>query len=215
MRKLLFIIVLSAAASHAHAQNWDEIFRQKKTQQKYLLQQIAGLKVYTDFAAKGYGIATTGLTTISSIKNGELGLHDFFFKGLKRVNPKLKNLPQLAAIISCQLSIVKGCRQNINTLKHKGLLNAPELDYLQKTYGKLTADCAEILEQTFDLLTDSQLEMSDAQRIQCLDTLDNHMQDNLAFFLRFSTENLSLSSARQNDIRQTRASEKIYSINPN
>ncbi|MES2457840.1 MAG: hypothetical protein V4594_19940 [Bacteroidota bacterium] len=211
----LFIIVLTALSTAGKAQNWDEIFRQKKTQQKYLLQQIAGLKVYTDFAAKGYHIARTGLITISSLKSGELGLHEVFFKGLKTVNPKLKTLPQVAAIISCQLTILKGCSRSLASVSKQGVVNAAEMACLEKTYGKLKTDCAEILDQTFDVLSENQLEMNDARRIETINTLHARMQDNLAFFHSFSAEDLLLAQARKNEIRDIKNSGASYGLNPN
>lgn len=48
MKKLCVIMALltSNVAGQAQTPNWNEWFRQKKTQRKYLIQQIAALKVY-------------------------------------------------------------------------------------------------------------------------------------------------------------------------
>lgn len=56
-------------------QTFHEWFRQKKTQKKYLIQQIAALKVYLGYVQKGYSIAQKGLTTVSNIKKGNFDLH--------------------------------------------------------------------------------------------------------------------------------------------
>lgn len=45
----------------AEAQTFDEWFRQKKTQKKYLVQQIAALKVYLGYLKEGYEIAQKGM----------------------------------------------------------------------------------------------------------------------------------------------------------
>ena len=54
-------------AENLTAQTWAEWFRQKATQKKYLLQQIAALHVYSGYLSKGYSIAKDGLNTIKSI----------------------------------------------------------------------------------------------------------------------------------------------------
>ncbi len=52
-------------------------------QKKSLLQQIAALKVYIDYAQKGYSIAKEGLTLIGNIKNREFDLHSKYISSLK------------------------------------------------------------------------------------------------------------------------------------
>src|SRR5260221_4860823 len=104
--KMIFIILsLFVCIQAGHAQTYDEWFRQKKTQKKYLLQQIAALQVYIDYAKKGYDIASKGLNTIRDIKNGDFNLHRDFFGSLKQVNPKIKKYAKVADIIAYQVSI--------------------------------------------------------------------------------------------------------------
>jgi len=64
------IILLSGA--QVNAQTWNEWFRQKKTQKKYLVQQIAALKVYLKYLKQGYRIVDKGLSLVGDIKDGNL-----------------------------------------------------------------------------------------------------------------------------------------------
>jgi len=83
MRKIIFIgLMLFLSAGNIHAQTFSEWFRQKKTQKKYLLQQIAALQVYIGYAQKGYRIAKEGLTTIGGFTKGEFDLHSDFINSL-------------------------------------------------------------------------------------------------------------------------------------
>jgi hypothetical protein len=54
---ILFIVISQCA----HAQNWKEWTQQKKTQLKYLSEQIIAFKTYMQFVEKGYSIAKNGL----------------------------------------------------------------------------------------------------------------------------------------------------------
>jgi hypothetical protein len=86
----LFIIMLcsmSCYTSIAQTPNWNEWFRQKKTQLKYLAEQIAALKVYLEYLKKGYDVAQKGLSTIELIKSGSFSLHKDYFNSLKQVSP--------------------------------------------------------------------------------------------------------------------------------
>ena len=90
-----------------HAQTFSEWFSQKKTQKKYLLEQIAALQMYIGYAKKGYEIAGSGLSTIRNITNGEFKLHDLFITGLKKVSPVVRNDIRVAEIILLEIEIIK------------------------------------------------------------------------------------------------------------
>ena len=114
MKKLLIISIMVLCAENLSAQTWAEWFRQKATQKKYLLQQIAALHVYLGYLSKGYSIAKDGLNTIKSIKNGDLLQHTNYFTSLVTVNPQIKRYKKVADIIAIQISIAK---QSGNAIK--------------------------------------------------------------------------------------------------
>lgn len=92
MKKIIVALVAYLAVSlPVHAQTWSEWFRQKKTQKKYLLQQIAALKVYIDYAEKGYKIACDGIHAVREIKRGDFNLHDNFLSLYTKSIPPSKN----------------------------------------------------------------------------------------------------------------------------
>ncbi len=64
MKTILLVIATVLLFQSANAQTWDEWFKQKKTQKKYLVQQIAALRVYLDYLKKGYTVVHNGLNTI-------------------------------------------------------------------------------------------------------------------------------------------------------
>ena len=99
MKKLFLFLLLTALMM-------TDLYGQLK-QRKVLLQQIAALKVYTDYAQKGYSEAKKGLTTIGDFKRGEFNLHSDYFNSLKTVNPKIKTYAKVGEIIAVQLKIIK------------------------------------------------------------------------------------------------------------
>jgi hypothetical protein len=68
------------------AQTFDEWFRQKATQEKYLAQQIAALQQYAAVARRGYQVVQQGLNMIDRLKDGEFTLHSIFYAGFAIVN---------------------------------------------------------------------------------------------------------------------------------
>src|SRR5258706_12690912 len=103
--KALFIILLSAKTFFSFGQTTEEWTEQKKTQIKYLLQQIAANKIYIDYLEKGYQIAHGGLQTIQNIKKGDFNLHIGFLDSLKKINPAIKNWAKIADIIAFHRAI--------------------------------------------------------------------------------------------------------------
>ena len=71
MKNWLVTMLLLNFCLSGQSQVLDEWTNQSATQKKYLVQQIASLKVYIDYLEKGYNITEKGLNTISDLKNGE------------------------------------------------------------------------------------------------------------------------------------------------
>ena len=83
MKRIMLWLAVIQISSIAHTQTWDEWFRQKETQKKYLLEQIAALNVYLGYVKEGYSIARDGLRIINDIKQGDFKLHDDKFQSLQ------------------------------------------------------------------------------------------------------------------------------------
>jgi hypothetical protein len=198
MKKFL-IILLCLVVAESHAQTYDEWFRQKNTQKKYLLQQIAALKMYIGYAEKGYSIASKGLNTIHQIKHGDFNLHSTFFNSLSAVNPSVKNYVKVADIISMQISIAKRVRSAIKQCTNGKQLTVAELNYLKQVFNNVLDDCGKNLDELFGLITDSELQMKDDERIKRIDKLYDDMQDKNVFVQSFSHSAKGLSIQRRND----------------
>jgi len=175
---LLAVLLLAVAtAPGCNAQNFSEWFKQKSTQKKYLLQQIAALQVYIGFARDGYRIVDGGLQTVKSITNGEFSLHDAFVSGLKKVSPAIKNDLRAAEIISQQLSIIK----SFSAVRRSELLSADHLSYIASVGEKVISECYRDLEELLLVITSGKVEMSDDERLARLDAIYRRMEDKSAF----------------------------------
>lgn len=208
MKKLLLFIVFIITASSTKAQTFEEWYRQKNTQKKYLVQQIAALQVYIGYARKGYSIAQKGLTTIGALKNGEYNLHTEYFNSLKSVNPKIKNYTKVANIISCQVKIAQNYNKTYRRLQESNAFSSNEISYIYHVYGRLLEDCSKKIEELIAITTNNEFEMKDDERIKRVDALYQDMQDKYSFIQNFSNEAFILANSRikeKNDIETSRA----------
>lgn len=210
MKRLVIILPLILLYHLGNAQNFNEWFQQKKTQKKYLVQQIAALQVYLDYLQKGYSIARKGLTVIGDIKNREFGLHEDYFTSLKEVNPKIKNYVRVAQIILMGKEIIKTCHTNYNLIKQTSMPGSEEVAYIARVFDRLLDDCEMTLEELNIAITPGKLEMTDNERINRIDKLYNGMVDKYSFLNHFTGQVQMLANARVNEAREIK---KIQLIN--
>lgn len=208
MKKLFLFLLFVIAANSLKAQTFSEWFRQKKTQKKYLVQQIAALQVYIGYAKKGYSIAQKGLTAIGDFKNGEFNLHSNYFNSLESVNPKIKNYAKVAGIIAYQVKIAQIYNQTYQRLQDSDAFSSDEISYIYRVYGRLLEDCSKAIDELIAVTTSNKFEMKDDERIKRVDALYNDMQDKYSFIQNFSNEAITLANSRikeNNDIQISRA----------
>jgi len=183
----------------------------QSSQKKVLLQQIAALKMYGNYVHKGYTIAKKGLKTIGEVKNGELNLHSIFYSALKTVNPQVRDYEKVAGIISLQLKITKQYNA-ISGLLYDDLFYGDEAAYIERVFTRLLEDCDAGLDTLLDLLTDSSLEMGDADRLARIDALYRQMLDNYTFSRHFGDEVTALGRARGREQKDVHSTRNLYQI---
>ena len=181
-------------------------------QRKELMLQIAALQVYIDYAKKGYSVVSKGLNFIGDVKKGEVDLHADYFASLLKVNPKVKNYYKTAEIISIQFKIMKICKKTSSSLKAAELFHGNELDYIERAFKRLLANCSDTLDQLIVLTTDLKLELTDDQRIERIDELHKSMLDNYNFCVSFSKEAEILSLSKAKIKKDAATMSKIYDL---
>lgn len=218
MKKILsLLLVLMAVSGSLKAQTFAEWFQQKKTQKKYLIQQIAALQVYIGYAKKGYNIAKDGLNTIGGFTRGEFDLHGDFINSLKNVNPEIKRYAKVADIIALQVKIVKQSGRAYRQLQRSDMLSANELTYIDRVFTRLLDDCEQILDELITVTSSGKREMKDDERMSRIDRLYLDMQDSYTFSKGFAGEAEALALSRkkeQNDVITRRALQGVKTDQP-
>lgn len=182
---LAFAVVTASAslfAAQCQAQTFAEWFSQKKTQRKYLLQQIAALQVYSGYLKHGYEIAHRGLGNISGSLKEEFSLHNGYYSRLKAVNPVISSDPRVNDILIWQGDILK----SLNELGNVNYLTSYEKEYVSKVKSALLSDCDAQITALQALLSNNRLQMSDDERIKRLNGIHKAMQDNYSFTKSFT-----------------------------
>ena len=204
MKNLILLMLASVLISHGS--------QAQAKQRKELLLQIAALQVYIDYAKKGYSAVSKGLNFIGDVKKGEVNLHGDYFASLLKINPRVRNYYKTAEIISLQLKIMKMHKSTYAKLKTDDLFQGSELDYIERSFERLMESCDETLGQLLVLITDSELELKDDQRIERIDELYKTMVSNYDFCLSFSNEAKLLSLSKSHEKRSAGSEQSIYGL---
>lgn len=192
---VLVCLLMAFTCQLTQAQTFGEFFNQKKTQKKYLLQQIAALQVYIGYARKGYDIANTGLQSIKDITNGEFGLHTAYITSLKAVSPVIRNNIKVAEIIETQLNITKA----FGSIKSSDALSLSNQLYILDVREKVMDECGKDLEELLLVITSGKLEMSEKERIRRIDRIYSAITDKYGFTIDFVGQVMTLINQREHE----------------
>jgi hypothetical protein len=203
------MVVLCCGAVQAQSPNWNEWFRQKKTQRKYLLQQIAALKVYLEYLKKGYKIVDKGLTAISDIKNGTFTMDKDYLNSLKQVSPVVKNSPKVNEVIAYQNSIRKNLYKLVEDSRKDENISADEVRYIEDVFENMLEECETSVDELIIITTSGEAEMKDDERLLRLDKVHDDMQDKYAFTQDFISSTRLLCIERAKERNQIKRSKQL------
>lgn len=213
MKRIIMIsicwLIVSASLK---AQTFNELFRQKKTQIKYLTKQIAELQVYLGYVKKGYTIVSSGLNTFHNIKNGEFSLHDLYYTSLVLVNPRIRNSPTVLATINHLKYILKATNSLQVLLRIENLLPKTQKDYFSVCLKRLLEDIEQTHQELIELITDKNLQLTDNERLDRLNNLNKRSTSQLAFTHQFSAEVFMLIQSLQREELEAQTRRQLHDL---
>lgn len=207
-KMILLLLVTTSTAMGAAAQTWNEFFKQKKTQRKYLIEQIAALNTYAAFLKKGYEIAGSGMDLVGKFTGEESLLHKGFFTSLKAVNPVVRSNVNAAEMLANQAAIMR----NMFAAGRAKYLNRSESDHISKVRNHLLRECEQDMEEFLMLITASEMELSDDERMVRLEKVQRSMLDKFRFSRSFTSDFRLLSIQRQREQNDLEKTAKLYDV---
>ena len=212
MKTILLVIATVLLFQSANAQTWDEWFKQKKTQKKYLVQQIAALRVYLDYLKKGYTVVHNGLNTIENIKNGSFNLDRDFFSSLKNVNPAIRNTAKVADIIAFQIFISRELERVYGFCSSNKHFTPEEIRYIAQVHTNMLVYCDASISELLTIIQPGKTEMTADERIRRIDKIYDEMNDRCAFVREFGSDAQVISMEREKEASETELLKKNYDI---
>ncbi|HEX8333445.1 MAG TPA: hypothetical protein VF622_12525 [Segetibacter sp.] len=212
MKKTLLSVLVVLSFKVSTAQTFEEWFKQKKTQKKYLIEQIVAFKIYLGYVQKGYSIARKGLTTIGNIKKGDFSLHNDFLSSFKSVNPTIRNYSKVPDIIAFQVKIIQSYKSTYKYVQSISLYSPAEIDFIYRVFTNLINNSSDDLDELITVVTANELEMKDDERLKRIDAIYASIQDKYAFAKNFGDEAKVLAVQKAKDKNNLETSRKLYGI---
>jgi hypothetical protein len=216
MKKLIIILTLITGCftSDSQAQNWNEWFKQKKTQRRYLIKQIALLKVYITQVKKGITVVRRGLNTVENVKNGEFNLHKDFFSYLNNVNPAIANSAKVADIIAYQVFIMRQLNSVNRYCRNNKQFTPEEVRYVGDVYTNMLVLCDANLAELLSIIRSNKTKMTDDERLGRIDWLHEDMLDKQRFVKSFDRDVRYIGLNREHEQLELDALAVNYGLSP-
>ena len=206
---LLVSCLLILVSTTSKAQTFAEWFSQKKTQIKYLTQQIAALEQYGKAVEQGYRIEHSGWNGIAGWVKDEFDLHSAYYISLKTVNPIIKDAWQIDSIITYAQSISRWFDQ-LNGLT---ALDGGTHNYIDKVKATVLNETDEDLSELQLVITDDRIQLTDDERIKRLDNIYSRVKEKKVFTQSFCSTVRMLIIQCNNELDDINTLKSIYGIN--
>jgi hypothetical protein len=202
------LVLLAFSFQPARAQTFAEWFSQRKTQIRYLTQQIAALEQYGSYVKQGYQITQGGWGGIGNWVKGEFDLHSAYYNSLKTVNPAVKYDPKADSILTDARLIT----QQFDHLSGRAALDGDTRGYIGRVKTAVLTETDKDLLELQMVMTDGKAQLTDDERIRRLDAIHERVKDKLVFSGSFCNDVRMLIVQRNNSLNDINTLKSIYGI---
>lgn len=175
-------------------------------------EKLGSMKQTLQDMYQGYEELQQGYSRVRDIAKGNFSLHQAFLDALWVLSPAVRNDPRVAEIINTEYQIVAAYQAAGKRAIGTPVFTAQELDYIIGTYSALLQRSMQAVEELTMILTDNELQMSDAQRLQAIDRIDADIRSQLGFLERFDTEVALQAQQRQKEGGDINTLKSLYGI---
>ncbi|MBL4674672.1 MAG: TerB family tellurite resistance protein [Mucilaginibacter sp.] len=177
-------------------------------------QKLAGLKSILSQMYSGYDVLRQGYGAVKNVSQGNFSLHQAYLDGLLLVSPAVRKYPRVADIISDQTNLFSEYKKAAKRFSSSGRFSAEELRYLTAVYDQLANASLKNLDKLSMAMGDSQLRMSDAERLAAIDRIYLDSRSQLSYLRKFNDQAGKMILLREKAARDKQTVNSLYGINP-
>jgi len=175
-------------------------------------QKLAGLKSILKQMYTGYEVLSKGYSAVKEVSQGNFSLHEAFIDGLFIVSPTVRAYPRIADIINDQTMLVNEYQSAWTSFRQDKHFNPDEIGYMMNVYNNLISASLKNLSDLSMIVTDSQLRMSDAERLAAIDRIFTGGHGQLSFLRSFNDRNYRIAVQRAREANDQQTIKNLYGI---
>jgi hypothetical protein len=152
------------------------------------------------------------LTEISEWVEKQRAQYASYFDELWRIKAALTYYQRVKDIIEKQLQLVKEYKIAWALFKQDKNFTGDELEYMQKVYNGMMDESIKNLDQLSLVINAFVTQMSDAQRMEVINEVDNKLDENLGDLRAFNKQNKVTSLQRAAEKGEIEIVKKLYGL---
>jgi len=149
------------------------------------VKKLSQLKENLQNMKQGYEMLVKGYTVVRDLSKGSFQLHEHFLDGLWLASPAVRRYWKIPEIISMEDRLADAAKGGRHSLKNSAYLRPDEISYIHQVEDAVFAQALDDLDDLTGIVTDHQMQLSDAERITGIDRIYLAMQERLDFLTDF------------------------------
>jgi hypothetical protein len=210
MKKIIIILIIAIAPVCSRAQSIAQDLQQLSLD----YQKLAGLKSILTQMYTGYEVLSKGYSAVKGVAQGNFSLHEAFLDGLYIVSPTVRKYPKIAQIVTNQEMLVSEYHSAWSSFGNTQHFSPDEVGYMLDVFNNLVTQSLNNLSTLTMVITDSQLRMSDAERLGAIDRLYEDSKNELGYLRSFNNRLYQTSLLRSQQTQDKSSVKSLYGINP-
>ena len=207
---VLLSVALCLTAAPVRSQSVGQLLEQLALD----VQKLSELKTILQDMYDGYEVVDKGYTSVRDIVRSNFDLHKAFLDGLLAVSPSVRQYYRVVAIIDMDRSLVTGYQSDERVWTASGVFSPGELQYIHQLYASMSGRAGKYLDRLAMILTEDELRMSDAQRMQSIDGIYADVKNDLEGLRRYNDGLRVLVVQREKEMKNINLLKTMYGNQP-
>lgn len=214
-KKLLIIFLCMGSFQITHAQTpWQEIIKAVINAADLVIQQVQNETIVLQNAEKEITnvMSKLELDDITDWVQKQKNLYQEYYNELATVKDLISGYDKLKGLVQMQSRIVSEYESAYQLFKQDKHFSGSEIDFMFNIYSGIVDQSLKNLDQAMMVVSSFQTSMTDAERMNIIESASVRMQKNYDDLKRFNNQNIQLSLQRSQSQEDVQSIKSLYGI---
>ena len=152
------------------------------------------------------------LTEIADWTNRQKDLYGQYYEELQKVKSAISYYQRIKTIVQKQLALVSEYKKAFNQFRQDSHFTPQEISYMGEVYSGILEASVKNLDQIILVTSSFKMQMSDAKRLEIINTAADNLDENYNDLRQFNNQNIRISIQRAKDQNDIQSTLKLYGI---